>query len=117
MRTKTVEMVIDRGYWALLLILPMLAYLIANHHGSVDYATIMAQFNILDTNFIYTGLASIFGSGGTLEFLDTTTTNTTLLYMSYFVVLELIHIFVDVILYIPKLCIAILDKAGSSLKG
>lgn len=117
MRTKTIETLIDRIFWAILLILPMLVYIVANNHGSVDYSMIIAQFNILDTNFIYTGLASIFGSDGILEFLDTTTTNNTLLYMSYFVALELIHIFVDVILYIPKICIAILDKAGSSLKG
>lgn len=117
MRTKTVEMVIDRGYWALLLLLPLLAYLIMNHHGSATYIQVMSQFNISDTNFIYLGLAQIFGTGGTLEFFDTTTTNSTLLYMAYFVGLELIHIFVDVILYVPKLCIAILDKTGSSLKG
>ena len=46
MRTKTVEMVIDRGFWALLLILPMLAYIVANHHGSVDFATINPAENL-----------------------------------------------------------------------
>lgn len=116
MRTKTVEMVIDRGFWALLLLLPMIAFVIMNNHNTATFINVMSQFSITDTNFIYQGLSQIFGSGGTLEFFDTTTTNVVVLYMSYFVGLELIHIFVDIILYIPKCCVAILDKAGTSLK-
>lgn len=110
MRTKTLENIIDRGFWALVLLMPILAYLIINHHGSTDFITVLSQFNVNDTNIIYTGLNTIFGSNGYIPFLDTTSTNVVLLYMSYFVMLELVHIFVDVILFVPKICVNILDK-------
>lgn len=110
MRTKTIENVIDRGFWALLLVMPILAYLIINHHGSSDFISVLSQFNINDTNIVYTGLVTIFGSDGYLPFVDTSSTNVLLLYMSYFVCLELVHIFVDVVLFVPKVCVNLLDK-------
>lgn len=114
MRTKTVEMVIDRAFWALVLIMPVLAYLIINHHGSTDFITVLSQFNVTDTNLIYTTLVDIFGSSGYLSFFDTSTVNPILLYMSFFFAVEVVHVIVDVLLFIPKITVEILDKASST---
>lgn len=113
MRTKTVEMVIDRVFWALVLILPMLAYLIISHHGSTDFITVLSQFNVDDTSVIYTTLVSIFGTGGYLALFDTTTVNPILLYMVFFFAVEVVHVIIDVLLFIPKITVEILDKAST----
>ncbi len=113
MRTKTVEMIVDRGFWALVLIMPVLAYLIINHHGRADFITVLSQFNVTDTNVVYTTLVEIFGTGGYLDMFDTTTTNPILLYMCFFFSVEVVHVIIDVLLFIPKITVEILDKASS----
>lgn len=113
MRTKTIETVIDRGFWALLLILPMLAYLVMNNHNTATFISVMQQFPMLTNNLIYSTLVDIFGSNGIIPFVDSSSTNVILLYLSYFVSIELIHIIVDVLLFIPKCCVALLDKASN----
>lgn len=110
MRTRTIETIIDRGFWFLVLVLPVVAYCIQLVHFQVDFASIMQQFYINDTNVIYTTLVAIFGTGGYLPFIDTSTTNVLLLYMCYFFCIELVHIIVDVLLFVPKICVNILDK-------
>ena len=112
MRTRTIETVIDRGFWALVLMMPVFAYLILCNHNTTDLITVLGQFNVNNTNVIYTSLVTLFGTGGYLPFLDTTTDNVLLLYMSYFFCIELIHIIVDVLLFIPKICVGILDKSS-----
>lgn len=112
MRTRTIETIIDRGFWALVLMMPVLAYLILCLHNTTDFVTVLSQFNVTDTNVIYTSLVSLFGSNGYLPFLDTTNDNVLLLYMAYFFCIELIHIIVDVLLFIPRICVGILDKSS-----
>lgn len=112
MRTKTIETLIDRLFWALVLILPMVAYVIINHHGSTDFISVLNQFYINDTNVIYTALVEMFGTGGYLPFIDTTSTNPLILYMAYFFCVELVHIVVDVLLFVPRICVKMLDKAS-----
>lgn len=112
MRTKTIETLIDRLFWALVLILPLVAYVIINHHNSTDLISVLNQFYITDTNIIYTSLVQMFGTGGYLEFLDTTETNPLLIYMTYFFLVEVVHIILDVLLFVPKICVKILDKAS-----
>lgn len=114
MRTKTIEVLIDRIFWALVLLMPIFAYVIINHHGSTDFLTVLNQFNILETNIIYEGIVMIFGSNGYIPFFDETQVNSILLYMSYFVFIEFIHIVVDVILFIPKICVEILDRYSTA---
>jgi hypothetical protein len=112
MKTKTIETLIDRIFWALVLLLPLIAYVIINHHGSTDLITVLNQFYIDDSNLIYSGLVMMFGSGGYIPFIDTTEVNPLLIYMSYFFLIELVHIIVDVLLFVPRICVKILDKAS-----
>lgn len=111
MRTKTLETIIDRVFWAFVLCLPMFAYLIlCIHFETYNFVDLLNQFSMDSNNLVYTTLAAIFGTGGYLPYFDTTTVNPLLLYMSYFVCVELVHIIVDILLFIPKVCVAILDK-------
>ena len=113
MRTKTIEVIIDRAFWALVLCLPVIAYLIlCIHFDTHSFMDIFNQFSINDSNIIYSALKDIFGSGGILEFFDTTNINPILIYMSYFISIELVHIIVDTLLFIPRVCVLLLDKAS-----
>ena len=112
MRTKTIETLIDRLFWALVLLLPIAAYCIINIHHSSDFITVLTQFNIDESNLLYTGLVQMFGSNGYIQWFDTTNVNPLFLYLSYMMIIEMIHIVVDVLLFVPRICTKILDKAS-----
>lgn len=112
MRTKTLEHNLDRIFWFIVLLLPLVAYLIINRWQLITFGELLQQYNILTTNVVYDVLSNIFGSTGELPFFDTSSTNSVLIYMSYMVTIELLHIVVDVILFLPRIAVTLLDKAS-----
>ena len=63
----------------------------------------------LDTSLVYTSLANIFGSSGVMPIF---TNPDILLFFSYFIYVNIIHLFVDFLLFIPRLASKWLDSFG-----
>lgn len=111
MKSKTLEKYLDRLFWFILLILPLLILLVTNRWTESSFISVLSQFNINNTNIIYSVLNDIFGSNGILPFVNTVETSVVLLYLSYMVLIELVHIVVDVILFLPRIAVKLLDGA------
>lgn len=90
--------------WLLLALLPLFVYLaIARASGQSleNFMTVMSEkLNFINTeNVIYTSIKSVFGDGGTLPIMN----DGLIMYATYFCIIELVHLIVDVLLFIPRL--------------
>ena len=79
------------------MLVPLLAFLIFKQ----DFSTNLQMFGINDTNIIYSTLDEMFGQSGIFPLFNTGSPY--LLYFTYLIVIELIHLFVDFIVFIPRL--------------
>lgn len=64
-------------------------------------------FKLFENNQIYINLGEIFGIDGIMPLFSN---SDVLMYMSYFVCVYLIHIFIDFLLFIPKIAHKWLNK-------
>lgn len=87
--------------WYFILVLPLIAYVFCLL-GGVDttFSAVIEQFTLpITSSPVGLVLHDIFNVGGYLPML----TDSILNYFCYFVAIELVHIFIDFILFIPKL--------------
>lgn len=125
MRKKTIIMIADKLFWFIIMLLPVLAYLLSPIGYSIgggtaltglsgdpitlpDFTSYMAQLGINTDNVIYDALNNLFGSAGVIHFFNAN--SVILLYMSYIIFVEILHLFVDFILFIPRLGRKYLDR-------
>lgn len=111
MRKKTIEYFFDNVMWYFLYLLPILL-LTFSVFRTGDLITFGSLFNSLGLNFltdnlILTTLTNIFGAGGVLPLFQT---NDILIYLTYFVCVVIIHLFVDFLVFIPRLAHKWLNK-------
>ncbi len=110
MRKRTMSAIADHFYWLLVALLPLLCYLIqflSYELTSVTdtlptFLSYMQSFGISTDSIIYSVLADLFGSNGILPMFSTGS-NAVLLYLSYFVMVQIIHLAVDFLVFIPRL--------------
>lgn len=132
MRKRTIRNIADHLFWFLVAILPLILYvidgfrngaiaktmgaiqapesmfndwftLITGYFGelSTDFGDFMSSF-INENGIIYTSLNGLFGVGGALPLFGS---NIALLaYMTWFCTVEIVHLAVDFIVFIPRLC-------------
>lgn len=103
MRKRTIKYLFDNIFWYSIYLLPLIFALIYwAKTGSSDLSTIMSTggFNILSTNVIYTSLSSLFGADGLLPLFQSPDI---LMYLTYFVSVMIIHLAVDVLLFIVRI--------------
>lgn len=119
MRKKTITHIIDCSFWALIAILPLIAYIVILwHSGSagVDIATVFSRagFDIVTDNVIFNGLSQLFGVNGVMPFYAN---DNLLIYLSYFIFVEITHVAVDVLLFIPRFAHKLMNnnKVGDML--
>jgi hypothetical protein len=97
--------------WYILYLLPIILWAFVSFRSgemtTLSNAMSSLGLEILGTNQIYTSLASIFAIDGILPLF---TNLDIILYMSYFISVFLIHLFVDFILFIPRLAHKWLNK-------
>lgn len=79
----------------------------AGNLPSLDFVMQKIGICINDTNVIYKGLADIFGSNGVIPLIYN---NSILYYVSWLFMVELLHIFVDFLLFIPRWLHKFLEK-------
>lgn len=121
MRKRTISHVVDCAFWFIVSMLPIVFYVIqplAYELTSVSevlptFSETMATFGINDTNYIYVAIMDIFGESGLMPFFSSG--SSVVLFLSYFILIQLLHVFVDFVLFIPRLAhkwLAKLTHAG-----
>lgn len=103
MRKRTISHLFDTIMWYIIYLLPLILTIISwRTSGNLSISSIMttAGFEILSTNLIFTSLSALFGSTGIFPIFNSTDI---LMYMSYFVSIMIIHLAVDVLLFIVRL--------------
>ena len=110
MRKRTIANLVDSAFWFLVAILPLALYLITclsyKLQSSTDTLTaflpFMKSLGLVDSGLIYKSLFDLFGTGGILP-LFSAENNAILVFLSYFVSVEIVHLAVDFLLFIPRL--------------
>lgn len=104
MTKRTFHYVTECG-WFFMALFPLIIYLALICNSSVtDYPTFKEFFFnnfefLLVPNFISDAITSILGPGGVLPLLN----NSCIVYLTYYIVIEIAHLLVDVLLFIPRL--------------
>ena len=110
MRKRTIANLVDSAFWFLVSILPLALYLITclsyKLQSSTDTLTaflpFMKNLGLMDSGIIYKSLSDLFGSAGILP-LFSADNNAILVFLSYFVSVEIVHLAVDFLLFIPRI--------------
>lgn len=106
MRKKTVNHLADTIFWYLIYFLPVIAfllYLVSGNFTDISLDTFFNSMGVAFTtdNVIITSLSSIFGVNGILPLF---VSNSAFYVFSWFIISYIVHLFVDFILFIPRLC-------------
>ena len=115
MRKKTVNHLADTIFWYVLYFLPVIAYLLfliaepSTGINNVNFLTFIDNcgFGFVQDNIIVNGLRGIFGVNGTLPFF---TTDLPFVIFTWYVGVTIAHLFVDFMIFIPKLAHKWLNK-------
>ena len=110
MRKRTLSYIVDHLFWLIIALLPLVVYLVQQFSYELTSASetlptfleFMQSFGISTDSVVYTAMVDLFGYEGILPFF-TADNNTVLLFLSYFVTVEIVHLAVDVLLFIPRL--------------
>lgn len=112
MRKRTISTLADTLFWYILYALPVLAYLVTLiHFPAVPIATYFTDnlgFVFSDTNPIFTALSQLFGSDGLLPFFAN---DSFITIVTWFCTVFVVHLAVDVVLFIPRFCHKLINKA------
>lgn len=114
MRKRTISFWFDKIFWYLLYFLPVIAYLIylATCSGFADSTLASSSFsvflsntglaNLITDNVVFTSLLDIFATGGILGFVEAS--SPIFVILTWFINVMIMHLFVDFLLFIPRLC-------------
>ncbi len=116
MRKRTMTNLADHVFWLLVALLPLVLYVVqffayelTTLTSFTPFDTFMSTFGVSSTSVIFTSLNELFGAEGTLP-LFSGTSSAPILFLSYFVAVEIIHLAVDFLLFIPRLCHKYMEK-------
>lgn len=111
MSKRTFHYITECG-WLLLALMPLIVYMVIarTSAGGTTLETFMTviseKLNLITTdNIIYTTLKDVFGAEGVLPILN----DGLILYAAYFCIVELVHLMVDVLVFIPRIAHEWLD--------
>lgn len=103
MRKRTIRCLFDNIFWYMIYMLPLIFSIL--HWlklGAVDLAGVftLGGFELFADNMIFVSLNSLFGANGIVPLFAG---NGILMYLSYFIICMLVHLAVDVLLFIVRL--------------
>lgn len=103
MSKKKFNYIFDVLFYCFFTIMPILAYVIHLHHfNDATLLSFFQQFDIINTNVIFTSLEQLFGTTGIFPMFDD---GSVIYYIfTYMIMINLLHLFVDFILFIPNIC-------------
>lgn len=110
MRNKKLKCLFDTLFWYTLYMLPILLLLLnwfRAGNSSFSAVFLTAGLDIVSNNVLFTALIDLFGANS--DIFPIFSSNDVLMYLTYFITLMIVHIIVDVLLYIPRYCHKILD--------
>lgn len=104
-------------FWWLIKMFPLICYALqfflrVGTPESSLYTFLSTNLEFITGNVVYSTLAEIFGADG---FFPMFAANSgILIYFSYFVFVEFVHILVDVLVFLPVVCRKLMTKWGGS---
>ena len=107
MRKRNVSYLFDKVFWYLVYMLPLVVWLIIlvrnnfNATYTLSYVFDTLGLGIVNDNVILTNLTAIFGTGGVFPIFANTSI---LVYCTWFIGTLILHLAVDFLLFIPRLC-------------
>jgi len=117
MRKRTITHFFDTLMWYLLYLLPVLVFLFALLAMPLpdlcSYVSNSPISAIKDT-FIFEALDSVFGANGLLPLFSGSANVFLLYYATYFISVMLLHLFVDFLVFIPRLAHKWMSNFGGS---
>lgn len=117
MRKRTISNLADQIFWLLVALMPLVLYgiqflayeLTVVSSDLPTFLEYMQNFGLSTTSVCYTALQELFGSTGVLP-LFASGDNAVVLFLSYFVTVQIVHLAVDFLLFIPRLSHKWLEK-------
>jgi len=113
MRKRTITFLTDKIFWYLIYSLPLLLILLVSFRsGTVDSISSLLSaggFTLSPDNLIYTTLLSLFGSSGVMPLFSDTGF---IMLATWFVSTFIVHIAVDIVLWVPRFCHMLLSKSN-----
>lgn len=110
MRKSTVKCLCDNVFWSLIYLLPLIVLFGVTFETGTFVSLSQAMSNlgleIFTDNVVYNSLSSIFGVDGVLPLFQNTDI---IAYMSYFISTMFLHLFVDIILVLPRYAMNLFD--------
>lgn len=112
MRKRNFKFYIDKVIWAVIVLLPLILYAInlLSYRLTSASETLPSLYQYLvdfgctsETNIVYTAITSIFGNGSDSILSLFGSNSPMLVYFTYFISVEILHLFVDFICFIPRL--------------
>lgn len=101
MKEKKIEKILDWLLWTFILILPLIA---TNQFVNEMMATFTEFMPGIEQSFIFTNITTLF------SFLGITAGSKIYYLICWFIIIELTHLVIDVLLFIPRYFHKILDK-------
>lgn len=107
MRKRTIICFFDTIFWYLVYMLPLIVWLVLLCRNAFDpnitmqYVFDTMGLGIVNDNVILTSLIGIFGVGGVFPLFAN---NAILVYGTWFIATMILHLAVDFLLFIPRLC-------------
>ena len=102
MRKKTIKCLSDEMFWFLIYALPLLvlAFMSFKFGAMTSISDVMSNIglDVISNNFVFTSLSEIFGSSGIVPMFSADIIH----FMSYLVCVWILHIAVDVLLWLPR---------------
>lgn len=113
MRKRNLMCLFDTIFWYILYAFPFLSYFFMLWGGGVNspmsFPAWLDDLDLSYSSFIFTNLKAVFGTGGVLPLFY----ESILFCFSWFISCVIIHIMVDVLLFIPRLSHNWLEKFTS----
>ena len=104
-------------FWWLIKLFPLICYALqfflrVGTPATSLYAFLTDQLEFVTGNVVYSTFSSIFGASGYFPIFSAD--SGLLIYFSYYVAVEFMHILVDVLVFLPVVCRKLITKWGGS---
>ena len=110
---RKINFTFDKLIWAVIILLPIFAYLLTiKTCGSFENVFTNYGFGVSQTSVVYTTITEIFGVGANSGYLGVFSSPAIPLYITYLVNVELLHLLVDCLLFIPRIAQKYVNKGG-----
>lgn len=115
MRKRNIDCFFDILFWFLVYALPIIAICLSLYNGNViSMSSVLNGLGIdCTSNVVYNTLVDIFGTGGVFPMFAN---NSIFEFATYFILANILHLIVDVLVFIPRLAHDFLNKPFGGIR-